>query len=79
VSTVDEYRSYADECFGWARTTKTERERAIFVEMAQTWLKAAAIASRKAAASSNDQVTDADSRTLPQKRGGMPRARQGNP
>jgi hypothetical protein len=40
---VKDYREYADECMGWARTAKSDRERAIFVQMAQTWLQAAAI------------------------------------
>jgi hypothetical protein len=41
VSSADQYRAFADECFGWARTAKTEHERAIFLQMAQTWLAAA--------------------------------------
>jgi len=41
VSSADEFRAYADECFGWARTAKTDREREIFIQMAQTWLAAA--------------------------------------
>ena len=40
MSTADEYRAYADECFGWAKTSKTDREREIFLQMAQTWLAA---------------------------------------
>jgi hypothetical protein len=41
VSLAEKYRGYADECLGWARTAKTDREREIFVQMAQTWLAAA--------------------------------------
>ena len=41
MSLAEQYRAYADECFGWARTAKTEREREIFIQMAQTWLAAA--------------------------------------
>jgi hypothetical protein len=41
VASAEEYRAYADECFGWARTAKTEREREIFIQMGQTWLAAA--------------------------------------
>lgn len=41
VSLADQYRAYADECFGWARTAETDREREIFIQMAQTWLAAA--------------------------------------
>jgi hypothetical protein len=40
---VKDYREYADECMGWARTAKSDRERAIFLQMAQTWLQAAAL------------------------------------
>ena len=42
MDTPDHYRAYAEECLGWARTAKTDREREIFIEMARTWLKAAA-------------------------------------
>jgi hypothetical protein len=41
VSSADEYRAYADECLGWARTAKSDREREIFIQMGQTWLAAA--------------------------------------
>jgi hypothetical protein len=44
VSTADEYRSYADECIGWAKSAKTDRERQIFIQMAETWLRAAVVA-----------------------------------
>jgi hypothetical protein len=40
VSSSKEYREYADECLGWARTARSDRERAIFLQMAQTWLEA---------------------------------------
>jgi hypothetical protein len=40
VSSSKEYRKYADECLGWARTARSDRERAIFLQMAQTWLEA---------------------------------------
>lgn len=39
VTTPKEYREYADECLGWAKTAKSDREREIFLQMAQTWLK----------------------------------------
>jgi hypothetical protein len=41
VSLSEQYRAYADECFGWAKTAKSDREREIFIQMAQTWLAAA--------------------------------------
>jgi hypothetical protein len=40
VATSKEYREYADECFGWAKTAKSDRERQIFLQMAETWLVA---------------------------------------
>jgi hypothetical protein len=36
VPTSKEYREYADECLGWAKTAKSDREREIFLNMAQT-------------------------------------------
>lgn len=42
MDTTDHYQQYAEECLGWARTAKTDREREIFLEMARAWLKAAA-------------------------------------
>jgi hypothetical protein len=47
-------REFADECFGWARTAKSDREREIFLVMAETWLRAAKLAAeRRYAASSS--------------------------
>jgi len=37
-----EFRENADECMDWARTARSERERAIFLLVAETWLQAAA-------------------------------------
>jgi hypothetical protein len=36
-----QFRELADECLGWARTARTDRERRIFLGMAETWLHAA--------------------------------------
>jgi hypothetical protein len=41
VSTAKEFYENADECFGWANTAKTERERLIFMQMRDAWLEAA--------------------------------------
>jgi hypothetical protein len=38
---VEDCRAYADECFEWARTARSEREREIFLQMARIWLEAA--------------------------------------
>jgi hypothetical protein len=39
-----QYREFADECLGWAKTARSDRERRIFLQMAETWLEAAALA-----------------------------------
>lgn len=36
-----DYSEFAEECLVWARTAKSLKERAIFLQMAQTWLEAA--------------------------------------
>jgi hypothetical protein len=38
---VEEFYKNADEHFGWAESAKTERERAIFLQMAAAWLEVA--------------------------------------
>jgi hypothetical protein len=48
-----EYLKYADECMGWAKTARTDKERQIFVEMASTWLRAAALAERNNPSAAN--------------------------
>jgi hypothetical protein len=40
---MNEYRENAEECMDWARTARSDRERQIFLQMAQAW-RAAAIA-----------------------------------
>jgi hypothetical protein len=47
MATSKEYREYADECFGWAKTAKSDRERDVFLQMARTWLEAAIRAERR--------------------------------
>ncbi len=42
MSSAKEYREFARECMDWARTARSEHERAIFMQMAQTWIEAAA-------------------------------------
>ena len=48
MSQAAEYRTFADECLGWAKTARSERERNIFLQMAQTWLNAAVLAEGRA-------------------------------
>ena len=41
MSSAEDFYDYADEHFGWAETAKTERERAVFLQMAAAWLEVA--------------------------------------
>ena len=41
MSSAAEYRELAEECLGWARTARSDRERRIFLQMAEAWLDAA--------------------------------------
>ena len=41
-----QYREFADECIHWAKTARSDREKRIFLQMAETWLSAAVIAER---------------------------------
>ena len=41
MATAHDFYDHADEHFGWAETAKTERERAIFLQMAAAWLEVA--------------------------------------
>jgi hypothetical protein len=37
MATAQDYRDYAMECMGWARTANSDQERRIFRQMAATW------------------------------------------
>jgi hypothetical protein len=41
VPSAREFYENAEECFAWARTAKSERERLIFLQMAEAWLDVA--------------------------------------
>ncbi len=41
MASAKEFREYADECMEWAKTVTSDRERAIFLDMARNWLEAA--------------------------------------
>jgi hypothetical protein len=41
VILAEEFYKNADEHFAWAETARTERERAIFLQMAAAWLEVA--------------------------------------
>ena len=38
------FREFADECMHWAKTARSDREKRIFLQMAETWLNAAVLA-----------------------------------
>jgi hypothetical protein len=39
--TAKDFREYAEEHFGWAKTARSTKERQTFLQMAQAWLEAA--------------------------------------
>ncbi len=41
MSSAKEFREFARECLDWARTARSDMERATFTQMAQTWIEAA--------------------------------------
>ena len=43
MASAEEYRENADECMVWAKSARSDRERAIFIQMANTWLQAATL------------------------------------
>jgi len=53
VTPEKKYREFADECVGWAKTAKSDREREIFLQMAQAWAQAATTAALR-----SDEVSD---------------------
>jgi len=41
VASAKEYRDNAQECQEWARSARSDRERAIFLQMERMWIDAA--------------------------------------
>ena len=41
MSNADEFRQYAEEAMGWVKTCTDPNERAVLINLARTWLKAA--------------------------------------
>src|SRR4030088_937514 len=41
VSSVKELRENAEECMGWARSARSDKERSIFLQMARAWSEVA--------------------------------------
>lgn len=42
MSRTDEFRQYAEEAMRWSRQAKTEKDRAIMIDIARTWISVAA-------------------------------------
>jgi len=43
MTTVAEYRQFAEECIVWARAAKSDAERQAFLDMARNWTQAASL------------------------------------
>ena len=61
MSSSKECREFADECMGWAKTARSEREQRIFLQMAETWLCAAMMAERRERTQRGETGTPASS------------------
>ena len=54
-----EYREFADECLHWAKTARSDREKRIFLQMAETWmLSSRSRGSSRTAESHGKQTTE---------------------
>ena len=42
MTDAKEYRDFAEECLKWAQETKDDAQREVFLEMANSWVQAAA-------------------------------------
>jgi hypothetical protein len=42
-----QHREFADKCLGWAKIARSDQERMIFLQMAETWLQAADLADQR--------------------------------
>lgn len=51
-----QFREYAAEHLGWAKTARTERERQIFQQMAQAWLDVATAWESRVAAAEGERL-----------------------
>ena len=63
MSTSDDYRAMAEECFRWARRALTEDKRQAYLDVARTWLEAAS-SSRLRPSRSNANPVDPQSEAL---------------
>ena len=49
MESAKQFQEYAEECLDWAKSARTDQEREIFLQMAQTWMEAAMLASKEPA------------------------------
>ena len=42
MNSAKDFRENAEECLGWAKTGRTDKEGEIFLQMARAWMEAAA-------------------------------------
>lgn len=47
MGSAKEFLGYANECFEWAKTARTDQERDIFLQMANSWTAAALLAKQR--------------------------------
>lgn len=53
---ANEFTEYAEECMGWARIARSDKERVSFLEMAKAWLEAAALAEQPNSTLANEPM-----------------------
>jgi hypothetical protein len=49
MESARQFQEYAEECLDWAKSARSNQEREIFLQMAQTWMEAAMLASKEPA------------------------------
>jgi hypothetical protein len=59
MPTAEEYRQYAAECVAWAKQAATDAERETFPQMAEDWLRAAALLTAPVTPSGSDATPQA--------------------
>ncbi len=74
MSSAEEYRKYADECLGWAKAAKSDKEREAFLDMAKAWLAAIHHAAIHHAAIHHAAIHQIESKHVAERHdGGFPR------
>jgi hypothetical protein len=49
MESAKQFQEYAEECLDWAKSARSDQEREIFLQMAQTWMEAAILTSKEPA------------------------------